>query len=42
MSRQHSDIMMLETPFHSRVAALNELNEWDVGRATLHRLPTLM
>jgi aminomethyltransferase len=29
MNRQQGDIMMLQTPFHSRVAALNELNEWD-------------
>jgi len=29
MSREQSDIMMLESPFHSRVAAANELNEWD-------------
>ena len=29
MSKSKGDIMMLETPFHSRVAAANELNAWD-------------
>ncbi len=29
MSRAQNDIMMLESPFHSRVAAANELNAWD-------------
>ncbi len=28
MSREQSDIMMQESPFHSRVAAANELNAW--------------
>ncbi len=28
-NKEQSDVMMLTTPFHSRVAAANELNEWD-------------
>ena len=29
MSQYRDESMMLQTPFHSRVAVANRLNEWD-------------
>ena len=29
MSEYRDETMMLKTPFHSRIEAVNELNEWD-------------